>query len=176
MLIRLHCGAPPPKSALRWFVRVVLLTFALMEHLSYTLETLPEVAEQLLAAFGGNRVFALEGELGAGKTTLVNEMCRGLGVEEPTSSPTFSIVNEYRGANGPVYHLDGYRLESVEEALDAGLETLFAEEGHPIFVEWPAVIEPLLPPDVIYLRLRHSSDGKSRHLTTSTGHPPTNEQ
>ncbi len=147
-----------------------------MEQLSYTLETLPEVADQVLATFGGTRVFALEGDLGAGKTTLVSEMCRALGVEEPTSSPTFSIVNEYHGANGPVFHLDCYRLESIEEALAAGLEELFAEDGYPIFVEWPKVIEPLLPPDVIYLRLRHTSDGMSRNLSISTGHPPTNEQ
>jgi len=147
-----------------------------MEKYSYTLDGLPELAKELLATYGPNRIYALEGELGAGKTTLVNEMCQQLGVTRPTSSPTFSIVNEYLGTSGPIYHLDCYRLDSIEEALDAGLEELFAEDGHPIFVEWPAVIEPLLPPDVIYLRLSHASDGSSRQLSSSTGHPFSNEQ
>lgn len=147
-----------------------------MENHSYTLAMLPALVEALLSQYGPNRVFAIVGDLGAGKTTLVNEICQQLGVTEPTSSPTFSIVNEYTGAKGPIYHLDCYRLESIEEALDAGLEELFSQEVCPIFVEWPAVIEPLLPTDVVYLRLSHSSDGGSRHLSTSTGHPPSNEQ
>lgn len=147
-----------------------------MDNQSYTLATLPTLAKQLLETYGANRVFALVGELGAGKTTLVNEVCQLLGVTEPTSSPTFSIVNEYTGTAGPIYHLDCYRLDSVEEALDAGLEELFSEDGYPIFVEWPAVIEPLLPPDVVYLRLTHSPDGSSRQLSTSTGHLSSNEQ
>ncbi|MEM9528214.1 MAG: tRNA (adenosine(37)-N6)-threonylcarbamoyltransferase complex ATPase subunit type 1 TsaE, partial [Bacteroidota bacterium] len=102
--------------------------------------------------------------------------CRQLGVTEPTSSPTFSIVNEYTGEAGPVFHLDCYRLETIEEALAAGLEELFEQEESPIFVEWPAVIEPLLPADVVYLRLAYASDGQARELTTSTGHPPNNER
>ncbi|SEQ48548.1 tRNA (adenosine(37)-N6)-threonylcarbamoyltransferase complex ATPase subunit type 1 TsaE [Neolewinella agarilytica] len=142
---------------------------------SYQLSDLPEVAKALLEAFGRQAVFALIGDLGAGKTTLVAEMCRQLGVAEPTSSPTFSIVNQYKGADGPVYHLDCYRLENTEEALNAGLEELFEGEGYPIFVEWPAVIEPLLPPGVVFLQLRHASEGESRSLTISTGHPPNNE-
>ncbi|MEM6772957.1 MAG: tRNA (adenosine(37)-N6)-threonylcarbamoyltransferase complex ATPase subunit type 1 TsaE, partial [Bacteroidota bacterium] len=150
--------------------------FAPMENHSYTLASLPELARQILATYGGNRVFALVGELGAGKTTLVNEICQQLGVTEPTSSPTFSIVNEYAGAQGPIYHLDCYRIETIEEALDAGLEELFAQDDGPIFVEWPAVIEPLLPTDVVYLRLSHAADGASRQLTTSTGYPPSHEQ
>ena len=116
------------------------------------------------------RVFALVGELGAGKTTLVSALARSLGVTEPTSSPTFSLVNEYAAPDGPVYHLDCYRLESVEEALAAGLEEIFATD-RPIFVEWPAVIEPLLPDDVVILRLQHAPDGQARLLTITTDHP-----
>lgn len=148
----------------------------LMKNRAYTLESLPSLATEILTSYGNDRVFALVGDLGAGKTTLVNEICQQLGVTEPTSSPTFSIVNQYDGANGPIFHMDCYRLNSVEEALDAGLEELFEGEGYPIFVEWPMVIEPLLPRDVVYLRLAHSSDGASRHLSISTGHQPSHEQ
>lgn len=115
------------------------------------------------------RTFALTGELGAGKTTLVAALVRALGVTEPTSSPTFSLVNEYAAPDGPVYHLDCYRLEDVGEALDAGLEDVFGS-GRPIFVEWPAVIEPLLPEDVVILRLQHGPDGETRLLTIITDH------
>lgn len=141
----------------------------------YTLSDLPTLAAALLAENGHDRTYALVGDLGAGKTTLVSEMCRILGVAEPTSSPTFSIVNQYEGADLPVFHLDCYRLESIEEALDAGLEELLAEEGRTVFVEWPAVIEPLLPQGVVYLHLRHAPDGAVRYLTISTGHPPRHE-
>ncbi|MEO0734849.1 MAG: tRNA (adenosine(37)-N6)-threonylcarbamoyltransferase complex ATPase subunit type 1 TsaE [Bacteroidota bacterium] len=138
---------------------------------TYSLNDLPEIARKLLKDYGPDRVYALEGDLGTGKTTLVAECSRQLGVTDLTSSPTFSIVNEYAGAAGPVYHLDCYRLETVEEALRAGLEELFMGEGYPIFVEWPAVIEPLLPPDVVYLRLRHTPNGAARQLSITTGHP-----
>lgn len=138
-----------------------------MTDYSYTLSDLPDLARRIITAYGPDRVYALTGDLGAGKTTLVSEMCRCLGVTEPTSSPTFSIVNEYRGKDGPVFHLDCYRLDSTEEALDAGLEDLF-QVDQPVFVEWPAVIEPLLPPGVVSLRLAHTPDGQSRTLTIST--------
>ena len=136
----------------------------------YTLEELPEVATRLLAEWGRDRVFALEGELGAGKTTLVAELCRQLGVTEPVSSPTFSIVNEYAVAGGAaVFHLDCYRLEDVEEAIGAGLEELLGAAPGAVFVEWPAVIEPLLPPDVVFLRLDHDPQGGGRRHLSITG-------
>lgn len=131
----------------------------------YTSAQIPALASQLIEQLGRNRTYALLGELGAGKTTLVAEMCRQLGVKEPTSSPTFSIVNQYATAEGPVYHLDCYRLETIHEALDAGLEELFAgHEEYPIFVEWPAVVEDLLPDDTVVLRLHHGADGTAREI------------
>jgi tRNA threonylcarbamoyladenosine biosynthesis protein TsaE len=105
------------------------------------------------------------GELGAGKTTLVAEMCRQLGVSESTSSPTFSIVNQYEGKDGIIYHLDCYRLDSVEEAIGAGLEELLAEAPGTVFIEWPAIIEPLLPDNAVILRLDHVKGGASRRMT-----------
>lgn len=131
----------------------------------YTAADLPRIAADLLDRYGSKRVYALLGDLGAGKTTLVAECCRQLGVEEPTSSPTFSIVNQYCGAEGTVYHLDCYRLESLQEALDAGLEDIFEQAEVTVFVEWPAVIEPLLPTDTVVLRLAHVTDGSARELT-----------
>lgn len=131
----------------------------------YTLEDLPAVADRVLATGGRHGRYALLGELGAGKTTLVAECCRRLGVREPVSSPTFSIVNTYPAEPEPVHHLDCYRLESVAEAIDAGLEELLETATGAVFVEWPEVIEPLLPPDVVFLRLRHDPQGGGRrHL------------
>ncbi|WP_116108604.1 tRNA (adenosine(37)-N6)-threonylcarbamoyltransferase complex ATPase subunit type 1 TsaE [Lewinella sp. IMCC34191] len=138
--------------------------------MTYTLPEVHQVASRLLNEVGSDRVFALEGELGAGKTTLVAEICRQLGVTEPISSPTFSIVNQYDGRTGIIHHLDCYRLNSVEEAIDAGLEELLETAEAAVFIEWPAVIEPLLPDGVVFLRLRHdSTDGGRRHLEITTG-------
>ncbi len=137
----------------------------------YTLSDLPTVAARLLRDYGG-RPFALEGELGAGKTTLVRELCRALGVTEPISSPTFSIVNLYAAPGGVVHHLDCYRLTSIEEALEAGLEELLARATGPVFVEWPTVIEPLLPPGVVFLRLYHDPQEEGRRrLSITTDYP-----
>ncbi|MBB4079128.1 tRNA threonylcarbamoyladenosine biosynthesis protein TsaE [Lewinella aquimaris] len=144
----------------------------------YTLDDLSRVATQLLTTYGNQRIYTLEGELGTGKTTLVAELCRQLKVSEPVSSPTFSIVNEYRtAAGGTIHHLDCYRLESVEEAIEAGLEELLATApattADAVFVEWPAVIEPLLPDRVVFLSLYHDPDGGGRRrLSINTGHPP----
>ena len=140
----------------------------------YTLADLPALATQLLQDYPPPRVYALEGDLGTGKTTLVTHLCRQLGVQGPISSPTYSIVNEYTGRDGTIYHLDCYRLRDVEEAIDAGLEELLGEDRGAIFVEWPAVIQPLLPPGVVFLRLYHDPTGEGRrriHLTTPAPGP-----
>jgi tRNA threonylcarbamoyladenosine biosynthesis protein TsaE len=139
----------------------------------YTLVDLPTIARRILSTYGAKRVYALEGELGAGKTTLVAELCRQLGVRVPTSSPTFSIVNSYPSPRGEVLHLDAYRLDTTEEALAAGLEEQIATAPYAVFIEWPAVLEPLLPDDVVFMRLSHDSTDsvQRRRLTITTGHP-----
>jgi tRNA threonylcarbamoyladenosine biosynthesis protein TsaE len=135
----------------------------------YTLDDLPEIARLILAEYGRDRVYALEGQLGAGKTTLVAELCRQLGATVTASSPTFSIVNSYPSPAGDILHLDAYRLEDIAEALDAGLEEQIAEAPTAVFVEWPAVIKPLLPEDVVFLRLSHdSSESVRRRRLTIT--------
>jgi len=111
--------------------------------LRYTLDDLPTVATTILNLYGAGRTYALTGQLGSGKTTLVAELCRKLGVTDPVSSPTYAIVNQYGGAGAEVYHLDCYRLNTIEEAIDAGLEELLAASNRTVFVEWPRLIEPL---------------------------------
>lgn len=129
---------------------------------TFTLSDLPRVVADLRAAHPEARVFALTGELGAGKTTLVTEFCRQLGVTDPISSPTFSIANEYRGEGLTVFHLDAYRLKDLDEALAIGVEDYFAT-GDYCFVEWPAVIEPILPSGVVHIRLAHPAAGPAQH-------------
>ncbi|MBL7943166.1 MAG: tRNA (adenosine(37)-N6)-threonylcarbamoyltransferase complex ATPase subunit type 1 TsaE [Flavobacteriales bacterium] len=106
-------------------------------------EALPAIAEKLLTAFSGRRVFLLYGEMGAGKTTFVRAVCRVLGAGE-ASSPTFSLVNEYSlPGGGRIFHLDLYRLKSLAEALDIGIEEYLAGDAT-LFIEWPGLIENLV--------------------------------
>ncbi len=123
------------------------------------------LARQLLAfAERQNKnVFFFYGDLGAGKTTLIQHLCRVLGSEDLVSSPTFSLVNEYRyrdarGRERPIYHMDLYRLKHLAEALDIGLEEYLAE-GAWCFVEWPQLIETLLPDEeVLKVHIREEGD------------------
>ena len=143
----------------------------------YTQDELPDIAAELLRTYPPPQVFALQGDLGAGKTTLVAACCKRLGVAEPVDSPTYAIVKQYTGLGTTIYHLDCYRLNGVEEAIDAGIEELFQQDGHTVFVEWPAVIEPLLPPSVVFLRLDHDPAGAGRRrIRTTTGQPVVHEQ
>lgn len=123
-----------------------------MEILVHTLDELQAAAEQILSAYANDRIFLLKGQMGAGKTTLVNALCKALGVTEATSSPTFSIVNEYSSSSGPIYHFDFYRLKKEEEALDLGYEEYFYADAF-CFVEWPEKIENLLPEDARTIRI-----------------------
>ena len=99
----------------------------------------------VLGVIGPVRVVLFYGDLGSGKTTLIQYICRHLGVEEAVTSPTFAIVNEYLCRNGePVYHMDFYRIKTLGEALMLGLEE-YLDSGYYCFVEWPELIEPVLP-------------------------------
>ena len=110
-----------------------------------TPERLAEVADDLIREFGDQRVFALYGAMGAGKTTFIQAVCRQLGSDDTVTSPTFAIVNEYALNGGSsVYHFDFYRIRDLEEAFDLGYEDYFYG-GSYCLIEWPERIEALLP-------------------------------
>lgn len=134
-----------------------------------SLEALPQAAEQFVALMGDETVYAFHGEMGAGKTTFIRRLCRALGVEEDlANSPSFSIINEYRSDTTAelMYHFDLYRLESVEEALEIGVEDYF-DSGALCLLEWPERIEPLLPDDTVVVKITVNPDD-SRTLTVET--------
>lgn len=136
----------------------------LVDSLAELDDAMPRVAEML----GGRRKVALYGDLGAGKTTLVQAYCRWLGVEDNATSPTFSLVNEYRyfdaaGEPALVHHLDLYRLNSVHEALDAGIGELLFDPWY-CFIEWPQLIESFLPEDAVKIQLDILSETARRLL------------
>jgi tRNA threonylcarbamoyladenosine biosynthesis protein TsaE len=110
---------------------------------TYMLRDLPQVAESVLLNTI-HKTLLIYGEMGVGKTTLVKELAKKIGVTEILSSPTFSIVNEYPLENDKLYHFDCYRLETTEEALDIGIED-YLSSGHWNLIEWPEKIKKLLP-------------------------------
>lgn len=117
-----------------------------------SLEDLKGVADELINAAGNTRVWLFEGEMGSGKTTLIKVICRQLGVQDSTSSPTFSIINEYQGRDDEaIFHFDFYRLEKETEAFDMGVEEYF-ESGYYCFVEWPERVVSLYP--LHYLKVK----------------------
>lgn len=123
-----------------------------------TVHDLSKVAHELLNQFSEQRVFALHGPMGAGKTTLIKALCNELDVDDVVVSPTFALINEYRIKNGePVYHFDFYRINSLSEVFDMGYEEYFYS-GHYCFVEWPEKIEQLLPAGFVYINI-HVNDG-----------------
>jgi tRNA threonylcarbamoyladenosine biosynthesis protein TsaE len=117
-------------------------------------------AAQTVLDFGKNvPVWLFEGEMGVGKTTFIQALCRRLGVESRVQSPTFALVNEYETASGePVYHFDFYRIKSETEALDLGVEEYF-DSGHFCFVEWPSKIPNLWPESYLKFTLKTQPDG-----------------
>ncbi len=113
----------------------------------YKIEDLPEVAKKVIASAGTRKIWIFEGEMGAGKTTLIKAICKELGVLSNVQSPTYSIVNEYLTDLGEtIYHFDFYRLKNESEALDFGVEEYF-DSGNICLLEWAEKIESLLPED-----------------------------
>lgn len=111
------------------------------------------VAQKFVEIIGDKNVFAFYGEMGAGKTTFIKALCKALGVTETITSPTFAIVNEYTKKDGdPIFHFDFYRINNIEEAFDFGYEDYFYS-GHLCFIEWPELVEPLLPEDVVKVKV-----------------------
>ena len=123
------------------------------EYKSDSVDDLKEVAKKLILDFSAKRVILFYGEMGVGKTTLIKVLCQQLGVQEPTNSPTFSIVNEYlSNQNKTIYHFDFYRIEKEEEVFDMGYEDYFYDNSY-CFIEWPEKIPNLLPPDAVKVKI-----------------------
>ncbi|ROS82797.1 tRNA (adenosine(37)-N6)-threonylcarbamoyltransferase complex ATPase subunit type 1 TsaE [Muribaculaceae bacterium Isolate-042 (Harlan)] len=134
-----------------------------------SLDAIDSVARQFVDLMGDYTVFAFNGEMGAGKTTFINALSRVLGVDEdPTSSPSFAIINEYRSSTTAelIYHFDLYRLENLEEAFDIGVED-YLDSGAICFLEWPERIADILPDDTVRVDIAEQPDG-SRLLTVTT--------
>lgn len=135
-----------------------------MEFTVQTEQELPKIAEQLIDVFGKNRVVLFYGEMGAGKTTLIKQLCKVLSVEEETTSPTFSIVNEYLSKNNQtIYHFDFYRIEEEAEVFDLGYEDYFYG-GNYCFIEWPEKIPNLLPEENVKVEIQLLDDNSRRVL------------
>lgn len=128
-------------------------------------EETPRIAREILAACENDKVFAIYGDLGAGKTTLVRSICEELLTEDIVKSPTFAIVNEYESPRGPVYHFDFYRISRLEEAYDLGYEEYFYS-GNYCFIEWPERVEELIPRDAVKIRIE-APDQNNRVFTLS---------
>ena len=123
-----------------------------------SIEDYPIAARQFVEVMGNERIFAFYGKMGSGKTTLIKSICEELGVEDTINSPTFAIVNEYADADGePVYHFDFYRIKNLGEAYDIGSEEYFYS-GSPCFIEWPELVEPLLPEETVSVRIEVHDD------------------
>ncbi len=125
-------------------------------------EDIRQVAKQFAESMGENTVFAFYGKMGAGKTTFIKAVCEQLGVQDTVTSPTFAIVNEYEAAQGrPIYHFDFYRIKKVSEAYDMGCEEYFYS-GHLCFIEWPELIEEVLPEETVSVTIEALPDGLRR--------------
>lgn len=128
-------------------------------------------ARRFAQLMGNETVYAFYGEMGAGKTTFINALCRALGVtDDPTASPTFAIINEYRSDTTAelIYHFDLYRLENYEEALDLGADDYFFS-GALCLLEWPEKIEEILPADTVRVRITELPDGSRELLIARPG-------
>ena len=126
-----------------------------------SLDNIEEVAKEFINLMGDDTIFAFYGKMGAGKTTFIKALCKALGVEDEVNSPTFAIVNEYRSESTAelIYHFDFYRIKKVEEVYDLGHEDYFYS-GALCFIEWPELIEELLPEDTKKISIEENNDGE----------------
>lgn len=124
-----------------------------------SIDRISDAARQFVDAMGERTVFAFYGSMGAGKTTFIKAICEQLGVTDVINSPTFAIVNEYLSGEGePIYHFDFYRIKREQEVLDIGYED-YVYSGYVCFMEWPELIEDLLPEDAVRIKIEEQPDG-----------------
>jgi tRNA threonylcarbamoyladenosine biosynthesis protein TsaE len=139
-----------------------------MELLIQTTDDLDAVIPQIAAALNGRKKVALVGDMGAGKTTFVKAFCARLGVTSETNSPTFSLVNQYvyvtpDGSEAIVHHIDLYRLNGMNEVLDIGIEDFLYDPWY-CFIEWPELIEAILPHDAATIHIELLENGQRKLL------------
>ena len=125
-----------------------------------SIESIRDAAREFINLIGDARVFAFYGKMGAGKTTFIKAICEELGVSDVITSPTFDIVNEYRSDTSGeiIYHFDFYRIKKLEEVYDMGFEDYFYS-GALCFIEWPELIEEVLPEDAVKVSISENADG-----------------
>ena len=127
-----------------------------------SLDNIHEAAKAFLAGMGTAKVFAFYGKMGAGKTTFIKAICEELGVSDVITSPTFALVNEYTAGNGAaIYHFDFYRIKKLEEVYDMGYEDYFYG-GNLCFLEWPELIDEILPEDATKVTITEEADGSRK--------------
>lgn len=130
---------------------------------NFKLEEIQDAALKLLSAAGSHKVIALHGDMGAGKTTLIHALCEAMGVKDVVTSPTFSIINQYKTVNGEtVYHMDLYRIKDENEATNAGVEDCLYS-GDICLVEWPEKAPGIFPEDTLHIYIS-SVDNNTRKL------------
>ena len=123
------------------------------------IDDINEVARQFVDQMGDHKIFAFYGKMGAGKTTFIKSMCEELGVTDVINSPTFAIVNEYMDSKGEsIYHFDFYRIKRVEEVYDIGFDE-YIYSGNLCLMEWPELIEQLLPEETVRVDIMENPDG-----------------
>lgn len=132
-------------------------------HFTYILDDLRKVARDVWGQSEGKKVWAIHGEIGAGKTTFIHAFCEVAGVTSAIGSPTYSIINEYQSNEGIIYHMDWYRLKDKEEALQAGVEDCMTS-GNLCLIEWPERAVSLLPDDTFHLIIE-VVDEQTRSIT-----------
>jgi tRNA threonylcarbamoyladenosine biosynthesis protein TsaE len=126
-----------------------------------SLEQIGQAAKEFVEHIGEKRLFAFYGNMGAGKTTFIKAICEEIGVTDAVTSPTFAIVNEYYSNMGAVYHFDFYRIKNLGEVIDLGFED-YAYSGNLCLMEWPELIEDLLPEETISVKIEETADGKRK--------------
>lgn len=127
-----------------------------------SINEIASAAAEFAGKMGDNRIFAFYGTMGAGKTTFIRALCQHLGVRDVINSPTFAIVNEYLSGSGdPIYHFDFYRIKNLQEAIDIGYFD-YIDSDRLCLMEWPELIETILPDDTVKVRIEENSDGSRR--------------
>ncbi len=129
----------------------------------FDIKNINAIAEDIIEQYPGERIFALYGKMGAGKTTLIKSLCKVLGTPDNVKSPTFSLINEYLTDGLPLYHFDFYRIKKFSEALDIGIYDYFSS-GSYCFLEWPEKVEELLPENFVYISLEDNKKDTTRLL------------